>query len=156
MNLLARQSEVKTSKINESHKSMQNLDLTCLLDTSNDCEERTDMRAKESSSDDLLVDIAELATKCELKLSDITISLENITPSTVPPLTVLEEKNGVIVKLHFGENRPQEDVSVIVVTTVSKNRSPLSSFLFQAVVTKVTNNVSTRVAMKLCGFSINI
>lgn len=129
MNLLVKQSE--QTKDNDS---MQNLDLTCLMIDSNGCEDKT-----EPNGDDLLVDITELASKRELpKLSDISIALEDITPSPVPPLTVLEERNGVIIKLHFGENRPRHDVSVAVVTTVSKNRSPLTNFLFQAVVPKVT------------------
>ena len=56
---------------------------------------------------------------------------------SIPPLTVLDEKNGISVILHFAENSPRPDVSVIVITTISKNPSPLKDYLFQAVVPKV-------------------
>lgn len=57
-----------------------------------------------------------------------------------PPLTVIEERNGISVVLHFAQDSPRSDVSVIVITTMSKNAKPLSNYLFQAVVPKV--NVS--------------
>ncbi|XP_049792651.1 ADP-ribosylation factor-binding protein GGA2 isoform X4 [Schistocerca nitens] len=69
-------------------------------------------------------------------LNDINVSLDSIKPGSVPPLTVLDEKNGVSVILHFAKDRPREDVSVVVVTTISKNPSPLTNYLFQAVVPK--------------------
>jgi ADP-ribosylation factor-binding protein GGA len=56
---------------------------------------------------------------------------------SVPPLTVLDEKSGITVILNFGKDSPRPDVSVIVVTTISKNSSPISNYLFQAVVPKV-------------------
>lgn len=77
------------------------------------------------------------AAKNELKLSDIFVTLESIKPSTVTPLVVVDEKNGISVTLHFAKDKPREDVSVIVITTVSKNEQPLNSYLFQAVVPKV-------------------
>lgn len=69
-------------------------------------------------------------------LNDINVTLDSIKPGSVPPLTVLDEKNGVSVTLHFAKDRPREDVSVVVVTTISKNPSPLTNYLFQAVVPK--------------------
>jgi len=56
---------------------------------------------------------------------------------SVPPLTVLDDKNGITVILNFGKEGPRPDVMVIVVTTISKNSSPISNYLFQAVVPKV-------------------
>jgi len=41
------------------------------------------------------------------------------------------------VVLHFAQDSPRSDVSVIVITTMSKNAKPLSNYLFQAVVPKV-------------------
>lgn len=79
--------------------------------------------------------------KADVKLNDICIKLEDVKPSSTPPLVVLQEKNGITVTLHFGKNKPREDVSVIVVTTISKNELPLSSLLFQAVVPKVSGVV---------------
>ncbi|PSN45744.1 hypothetical protein C0J52_13782 [Blattella germanica] len=69
-------------------------------------------------------------------LTDISVSLESIKPGTIPPLTVLDEKNGITVILNFAKDSPRPDVSVVVVTTISKNSSPISSYLFQAVVPK--------------------
>ncbi|XP_011057823.1 PREDICTED: ADP-ribosylation factor-binding protein GGA1 isoform X2 [Acromyrmex echinatior] len=69
-------------------------------------------------------------------LTDITVCLEDIKPGTNPPITVIEEKNGVSVVLHFAQDSPRSDVSVIVITTMSKNAKPLSNYLFQAVVSK--------------------
>lgn len=91
-------------------------------------------------------------------LADINVTLENITPGILcpafwynsrnlynengvsgatPALTVIEEKNGISVILNKAKDGPRADVSVIVVTTVSKNSKPLSNYLFQAVISKV-------------------
>ncbi|XP_076762538.1 ADP-ribosylation factor-binding protein Gga [Xylocopa sonorina] len=69
-------------------------------------------------------------------LTDININLQDIKPGITPPMTVIEEKNGISVVLHFARDNPREDVFVIVITTVSKNSKPLSNYLFQAVVPK--------------------
>lgn len=57
---------------------------------------------------------------------------------TNPPLTVIEEKNGITVVLHFAQDSPRSDVSVVVITTMSKNTKLLSNYQFQAVVPKVS------------------
>ncbi|KAJ8979998.1 hypothetical protein NQ317_016661 [Molorchus minor] len=75
-------------------------------------------------------------TKPDIKLNDVFVKLENIKPSNVPPMTVLNEKNGVSITLHFAKDKPKEGVNVYVITTVSKNQMPLSNYLFQAVVPK--------------------
>jgi len=62
----------------------------------------------------------------------------NYFTGTNPPITVIEEKNGVSVVLHFAQDSPRSDVSVIVITTMSKNTKPLNNYLFQAVVSKVS------------------
>lgn len=54
-----------------------------------------------------------------------------------PPITVIEEKNGISVMLHFARDNPRKDVFVVVITTMSKNLKPLTNYLFQAVVPKV-------------------
>lgn len=54
----------------------------------------------------------------------------------IPPKTVIDN-NGITVILHFTESLPRPDVTVIVITTMSKNSESLSNYLFQAVVTKV-------------------
>lgn len=78
-------------------------------------------------------------TKAEIKpMNDINVKLESIKPSSVPPLTVLDEKNGISVTLHFAKDKPREDIQVIVVTTISKNSLPLSNYLFQGVVPKAS------------------
>lgn len=69
-------------------------------------------------------------------MTDINVNLEDIKPGTRSPITVMEEKNGLSVILHFAQDSPREDVSVLVITTMSKNKKPLSNYLFQAVVPK--------------------
>lgn len=69
-------------------------------------------------------------------LTDIVVNLEDIKPSVNPPLTVIEERNGISVVLYFTQDNPRPDVSVVVITTMSKNAKPLNNYLFQAVVPK--------------------
>ncbi|KAJ9590159.1 hypothetical protein L9F63_016715, partial [Diploptera punctata] len=77
------------------------------------------------------------AKRIEVKpLNELSVSLESIKPGSIPPLTVLDEKNGITVILNFAKDSPRPDVSVVVVTTISKNSSPISNYLFQAVVPK--------------------
>ncbi|KAG5894353.1 hypothetical protein JTB14_031914 [Gonioctena quinquepunctata] len=78
----------------------------------------------------------EKGAKCDIKLNDVFVKLEDIEPSSFPPLTILDEKNGISVTLHLAKDKPKHGVSVFVITTVSKNKLPLSSYLFQAVVPK--------------------
>ncbi|CAD0201225.1 unnamed protein product [Chrysodeixis includens] len=76
-------------------------------------------------------------TKNEVKpLTDIDVSLSNVTPSDVPPMTIFEEDNGITVVLHFCKDKPRPDVNVIVISTTSKNKKPVLDFRFQAVVPK--------------------
>lgn len=76
--------------------------------------------------------------KIDIKpMTDLSVTLESIKPSSLPPLTVLEDKNGITIVFHFAKDKPREDVQVMVVTTISKNSSSLSNFHFQAVVPKV-------------------
>lgn len=89
-------------------------------------------------------------TTNDVKLSDIFVTLESIKPSSVAPLTVVDEENGISVTLHFAKDKPREDVNVIVITTVSKNEQPMSSYFFQAVVPKVFN------VNKFGGFVFNV
>lgn len=52
-------------------------------------------------------------------------------------MTVIDNKNGISVILHFTKCSPRPDVTVIVITTMSKNSESLTNYLFQAVVPKV-------------------
>ena len=70
-------------------------------------------------------------------LTDINVNLQDIKPGINPPITVIEEKNGITVVLHFARDNPRQDVFVVVITTMSKNLKPLSNYLFQAVVPKM-------------------
>ncbi|XP_031781169.1 ADP-ribosylation factor-binding protein GGA3 isoform X2 [Nasonia vitripennis] len=67
-------------------------------------------------------------------LAHININLETITPGNIPPVTVIDKRNGITVLLHFAKDSPRFDVSVIVVTTMSTSSKPLNDYLFQAVV----------------------
>lgn len=135
--------------------SILDLDLNCLLEKP--ATVVVEQQIDDSKLDDVLVNIVqepttvkeevekpvikqpneEIKPKRELKISDIFVELEQIRPSSIPPLTVLDEKNAITVTLHFAKDKPREDVNVIVVTSVSKNELPLSNYLFQAVVPKV-------------------
>ncbi|XP_072949412.1 ADP-ribosylation factor-binding protein GGA1 isoform X2 [Epargyreus clarus] len=75
--------------------------------------------------------------KNEVKpLTDIFITLPSVQPSTVPSVTAFEEQGGLSVVLHFCKNKPRPDVNVIVISTTSKNSSPITEYKFQAVVPK--------------------
>lgn len=72
-------------------------------------------------------------------LNDINVTLQSIRPSKVPPLTVFEEEGGLTVVLHFCRDKPRPDVNVIVISTTSKNPSPIEEYKFQAVLPKVSS-----------------
>ncbi|CAL1283388.1 unnamed protein product [Larinioides sclopetarius] len=71
-----------------------------------------------------------------LSLKDIFVPLGTIQPGTLPPLN-LHEKNGLNVVIHFGKDSPRPDITVMVVSTMSKNSSPVKNVSFQAAVPKV-------------------
>lgn len=71
-------------------------------------------------------------------LSDINVTLDSVHPSKLPPLTAFEEEEGVTVVLHFCKDKPRPDVNVIVISTTSKNTSPIEDYKFQSVVPKVS------------------
>nr|XP_008197575.1 PREDICTED: ADP-ribosylation factor-binding protein GGA3 isoform X2 [Tribolium castaneum] len=153
MNLLTKLSETKPVQSNGKNESISeslSLDLSYLISKPKD-EPKTN--TMENSTDDCLVDIADEKmleagetpqrkpsltdpAKNEIKLNDIFIKLEDIKPSPVPPLTILNERNGITITLHFVKDQPRDDVHVFVVTTINKNEMPLTNYLFQAVVPK--------------------
>ncbi|XP_034938786.1 ADP-ribosylation factor-binding protein GGA3 isoform X2 [Chelonus insularis] len=67
-------------------------------------------------------------------LMDIHVTLEDVKPSSIPPMTVIDDKNNVTVVLHVAEGSPNPLVSVVVITTMSRSLKPLSNYMFQAVV----------------------
>ncbi|XP_063972717.1 ADP-ribosylation factor-binding protein GGA3 isoform X2 [Diachasmimorpha longicaudata] len=69
-------------------------------------------------------------------LGELHVTLSDVKPSKVPPVTVIDNKNEISVILHFADGGPRKDVTVVVVTTVSKNCKALRDYLFQAVVPK--------------------
>ncbi|CAH1969558.1 unnamed protein product [Acanthoscelides obtectus] len=72
----------------------------------------------------------------DIKLSDVFVKLEDIRPSNIPPITLMEEKNKISVTLHISKDKPKDFVNVYVLTAVSKSELPLSNYLFQAVLPK--------------------
>ena len=48
------------------------------------------------------------------------------------------DKNGLKILIHVAKDRPREDVSVMVVSVMSTNTSPVKGFVFQAAVPKVS------------------
>ncbi|XP_046745059.1 ADP-ribosylation factor-binding protein GGA1 isoform X2 [Diprion similis] len=127
----------------QSHSSLQGLPNgdDSLVDISDNITEPVSLEVKHADSVTITkeVKMTPVATEPEIKpLTDINVTLETIKPGTIPPLMVLDEKNGISVVLHFARDSPRPDVSVIVVTTMSKNSNPLTNYLFQAVVPKIS------------------
>ncbi|RXG73862.1 ADP-ribosylation factor-binding protein GGA3 [Armadillidium vulgare] len=70
---------------------------------------------------------------CEVKpLNNINVTLEEIKPGKQSSLSLMES-NGLSVILHFTDNKPREDVSIIVVSVTSRNPRPVSNYVLQAV-----------------------
>lgn len=68
-------------------------------------------------------------------LTDVFVPLESIQPGTNAPITAYD-KNGVKVILHFAKDSPRPDITVMVVSVMSTNTSPVAGFVFQAAVPK--------------------
>ncbi|XP_066584207.1 ADP-ribosylation factor-binding protein GGA1 isoform X2 [Prorops nasuta] len=97
-------------------------------------EKNTDLTSYENTN---IPSKANTIKELEIKpLTDINISLQDIQPGSIPPMTVIDEKNDISVVLHFAKDSPRPDVYVVVITTMSKSAKPLSNYLFQAVVPK--------------------
>ncbi|XP_015188148.1 PREDICTED: ADP-ribosylation factor-binding protein GGA3 [Polistes dominula] len=110
-----------------------------LVDVSQPTDKNKNIETSEKNTSTKVNDIPALTSDSEpmiKSLADINVNLQDIKPGKNPPITVIEEKNGISVVLHFAQDSPRPDVSVIVVTTMSKNAKPLSNYLFQAVVPK--------------------
>ncbi|XP_053685558.1 ADP-ribosylation factor-binding protein GGA2 [Sabethes cyaneus] len=69
-------------------------------------------------------------------LAEIVIDLDNIQPSREPSRTVWDDKEGLQIILNFTKDRPREDVSVIVISTINQGREIIPSFHFDASVRK--------------------
>lgn len=156
MNLLPKHSELKPvltsqNSIKDCVDNSLNFDLSYLINQTK--ENPKNNNSLENSIDDCLVDIAdekmleanddtlpkEISVKnSDIKLNDICIRLEDIKPSSIPPLTILSDRNGLTITLHFVKDKPKNDVHVFVVTTTSRNELPITNYLFQAVVPKVS------------------
>ena len=54
----------------------------------------------------------------------------------LPPLTVYD-KDSVKLVIHFAQNKPREDVHVMVISITSNKPQPIKSVIFQAAVPKV-------------------
>lgn len=125
-----------TSNVNLRHNSSDSSHLDNILDL-NIALENPKCKISPSNSVESNEEKRE-KTKNEVKpLTDIDVTLSNVTPSDVPPMTIFEEDNGITVVLHFCKDKPRPDVNVIVISTTSKNKKPILDFRFQAVVPKV-------------------
>lgn len=135
----------KSKSLSEGKSETPTHDVPMLLngdDSSDDVEShflnnKISNNVSKEEKEDNDIPLLSVNDEIEIKpLADVSVSLENIKPGSIPPLTVIDEKNGITVVLHFAKDSPRPDVSVIVVTTMSKNSKPLSNYLFQAVVSK--------------------
>ncbi|KAH9627901.1 hypothetical protein HF086_015345 [Spodoptera exigua] len=78
-------------------------------------------------------------TKTEVKpLTDIDVSLSNVTPGNVPPMTIFEEENGLTVVLHFCKDKPRPDCCKVRLLTPSGTTLPqYNPFLPPPAITQV-------------------
>lgn len=167
MNLLTKNNETKVENIEKVTSKLEGLDLSYLVNQTRDSLYKAKQETLNTSQeDDLLVDIMDeklleshdieqieqlngdkqetngtLSPQCQkndINLKDICVKLESVKPSNLSPIPVFTERNGVSVTLHFAKDKPKEDVSVYVITIISKNNLPLTNYLCQAIVPKVT------------------
>lgn len=91
--------------------------------------------------DDLLLPTIDSQTNTitiELPLSEIVVDINSIRPGNKPPLTIMDDPEGLKVMLHFARDHPRENVSVIVITTMNQNALPITNYQFDASVSKVS------------------
>ncbi|KAL1478746.1 hypothetical protein MTO96_034873 [Rhipicephalus appendiculatus] len=69
-------------------------------------------------------------------LNNLFVPLEQIQPGSQAPVN-LHEENGVRAVIHIARNRPQEHVSVLVVSITSQSSLPVRRIAFQAAVPKM-------------------
>lgn len=63
--------------------------------------------------------------------------LKNLGTDGTAPLNAYD-KNGLKIVIHVAKNKPRENVTVMVVSTISTNTNPVKNFVFQAAVPKVS------------------
>ncbi|GJQ84041.1 Gga [Trypoxylus dichotomus] len=133
--------ESKVTNILDSNDDL----LVDITEEKSDISEKPDLPKKDCIVTDIIGECCPQETlqqnstmkaKLEVKLSDLYVDLDSIKPSNVLPVVALEEKNGISVTLHFARDKPRDDVTVVVVTIVSKNELALKNILFRAVVPK--------------------
>lgn len=71
---------------------------------------------------------------CKTLLADLHVELSSIKPSSQPPLTVLDQPDGITVTLHVAQNLPRPGVHVVVISIQSRLAQPISNLLFQGVI----------------------
>ncbi|KAK2160731.1 hypothetical protein LSH36_127g04020 [Paralvinella palmiformis] len=69
-------------------------------------------------------------------LTDISVPLESIQPSSHSPITAYD-KNNIKAVIHIGKDRPRPDVCVMVLSIISMNTSSIKNISFQAAVPKI-------------------
>ncbi|KAK3090106.1 hypothetical protein FSP39_009248 [Pinctada imbricata] len=69
-------------------------------------------------------------------LTDVFVPLEKIQPGSATPVNAYD-KNGLKIVIHFAKDKPREDVTAMVVSTISTNTNPVKHFMFQAAVPKI-------------------
>ncbi|XP_056406014.1 ADP-ribosylation factor-binding protein GGA3 isoform X2 [Hyla sarda] len=76
--------------------------------------------------------------KCSyISLTNVTVALESIRPSSLLPLTAYD-KNGFRILLHFAKDCPPDrsDVLVVIISMINTAPLPIRKILFQAAVPK--------------------
>lgn len=69
-------------------------------------------------------------------LSDVSLKLEEIKPSSKSPISLLTQEDGLNINLHSASANVPKNISVFVLSATSRSASPLSNFTFQAIVPK--------------------
>ncbi|MGH0146647.1 UNVERIFIED_CONTAM: hypothetical protein FKN15_022637 [Acipenser sinensis] len=82
----------------------------------------------------------------EISLANVTVPLESIKPSSIPPVTVFD-RHSFRVLFHFALDPPpaRPDVLVVVISMISTAPVPVQNIVFQSAVPKVTSKTSIAV-----------
>lgn len=71
-----------------------------------------------------------------LHLSEIAINLNEVAPSSIDPRIIMDEPRGLKIILNFAVDKPAENVSVIVITSINQSTFPIDDYQFDASVRK--------------------
>jgi ADP-ribosylation factor-binding protein GGA len=87
-----------------------------------------------SDKPEMLPKVEQKPVDCKALLLNLNVTLESIKASSKPPLTVLDQSDGIVVTLHLAQNSPRPGVYVVVVSIQSRVTQIITNLTFQAVI----------------------